>query len=78
MPRLIPLHWQVVDRLLLKLGFQHYRTKGSHRVYVKSGQLMHVTVPMNREIPIGTLSAIIRQIGISREQFLELVNSVRH
>jgi predicted RNA binding protein YcfA (HicA-like mRNA interferase family) len=78
MSALRPIHWQVIDRVLLNLGYEHHRTKGSHRVYVKSGQLMHVTVPMNRNIPVGTLNSIIRQIGISREQFLEYLSNVKH
>ncbi len=78
MSKLRPLHWQVIARVLEKLGYEHHRTKGSHAVYVKSGVLMHVTVPLNRKgIPVGTISSIIRQIGISREQFLELVEAVR-
>jgi predicted RNA binding protein YcfA (HicA-like mRNA interferase family) len=78
MPKLRPLHWQVVTRVLEKLGYELYRTKGSHAVYVKSGALMHVTVPMNRKgIPVGTISSIIRQIGISREEFLEILETVR-
>ena len=78
MSALRPLHWQVVDRILINIGFDHHRTKGSHRVYVKSGRLMHVTVPMHREIPIGTLHSIIRQMGLSREEFLSLLDRVKN
>jgi len=73
MPALRPLHWQTVARLLLQLEFEHHRTKGSHRIYVKSGRPMHVTLPMNRSIPVGTLTSIIRQMGLTREEFLELL-----
>lgn len=78
MPALRPLHWQTVDRILNRLGFEHTRTKGSHRVYVKSGKLMHVTLPMNPAIPVGTLQSIIRQMGISREDFLSHLDQVKH
>jgi predicted RNA binding protein YcfA (HicA-like mRNA interferase family) len=78
MPALRPLHWEVVARILKQLGFELYRTRGSHQVWVKSGNVMHVTLPMNRSIPVGTLSSIIRQMGITRDQFLELLDNNRH
>ncbi len=78
MAALRPLHWQIVDKILSHLGFEHHRTKGSNRVYVKSGRLMHVTLPMNRSIPVGTLQSIIRQMGISREEFLAFLERVKH
>ena len=78
MSSLRPLHWQVVERILLTIGFKHHRTKGSHRIYVKAGRLMHVTVPAHREIPVGTLHSIIRQTGLSREEFLSLLDRTKN
>jgi len=46
------------------------RGKGSHRAFVKkelSGAVRLVIVPMGRDIPRGTVEAIIEQAGISRD-----------
>ena len=78
MPALRPLHWELVEKILLRLSFRLHRTKGSHKIYAKSGHLMHVTVPANRNIPVGTLTSIIRQMGITREEFLTHLENIRH
>ena len=50
---------------------------GSHRVFVKyllTDRKHVVTVPIGKkEIPRGTLSSILRQAGLSRERFFELI-----
>ena len=72
--KLRPLHWKDVATVLRRLGYTHHRTKGSHAIYVKSGQAMHVTLVQKKEIPVGTLKNIIRQIGIETEAFMALLN----
>lgn len=62
-----------VERVVLQLGFRYIRSKGSHRFYRhEDGRI--VTMAFHaRDIPTGTLRAIIRQIGLTVEQFNELV-----
>ncbi len=60
-----------VIKILLKHGFVLVRSKGSHSVYKKD--LVTVIVPyhgLNREIPVGTLLAIIKQSGLDKKLFL--------
>lgn len=60
-----------VTKVLLGNGFVLIRSKGSHVIYKKGVSM--VIVPyhgMNREIPIGTLLAIIKQSGLSKDLFL--------
>jgi predicted RNA binding protein YcfA (HicA-like mRNA interferase family) len=60
-----------VVKILLKNGFVLARSKGSHAIY-KNNQTT-VIVPyrgLNREIPIGTLLAIIKQLGLEKDLFL--------
>jgi len=61
-------------KILLKLGFLKYHQVGSH-VQFKHTDGRRITVPVHRgkEIPCGTLQAIIRDIGISREDFIKLM-----
>ena len=78
MSALRPLHWQEIENLLFSLGYELNRQKGSHRIYVKSGKLWHVTVPMCRTVPVGTIKSIIRQMEISRDEFLYLILKQKH
>ncbi|MCX8105970.1 MAG: type II toxin-antitoxin system HicA family toxin [Ignavibacterium album] len=60
---------QEIERVLLKEGFEFKKQKGSH------GKFKHldgriVILPMNKkEIPEGTFRSILKQIGISKEDF---------
>ena len=63
---------------LRKNGFDEapHRGKGSHRAFVKvdsSGRTRLVIVPHGKDIPRGTLLAILDQAGLSREEFLKLI-----
>ena len=72
--QLRPLKGREVLRKLRKAGFEIVRIKGS--AYLKNprtGRLTSVHVHGNRDIPLGTLRAIvIEQAGLSPEQFNEL------
>lgn len=71
MPKLPQLKSQEIISVLLKLGFEEKRIRGSHvRLYHKDGR--RVTIPQhNRPVFIGTFNSILRQACISKEQFLE-------
>jgi predicted RNA binding protein YcfA (HicA-like mRNA interferase family) len=60
-----------VARILLRAGFDFERQKGSHRIYLKAD--LAVTLPWhNRDLKLGTLRHIIKQSGLTPEQFLQL------
>ena len=54
---------------LQKMGFVIVRQKGSH-IVMRRGDSGCV-VPNHREIRVGTLSGILKQAGITIEEFLE-------
>jgi len=56
---------------LKKVGFQQVRQRGSH-VSLQKGNLRTV-VPLHSDLSPGTLLAILRQSGISRDEILELL-----
>jgi predicted RNA binding protein YcfA (HicA-like mRNA interferase family) len=61
-----------VVRALERAGFQTKRQTGSHLILTKPGLRRPVVVPIHRrELPRGTVLAIIRQAGITPEQFME-------
>ena len=65
-------------RKLLKSGFQYapVKGKGSHTALVRIDleERPHlVIIPLRDPVPKGTLISIIKQSGLSREEFLRLM-----
>ncbi len=75
MPKLPRLSGKEIIKVLSKIGFQPARQKGSHVILVKQAEQEKraVVVPNHKEIDIGTLIEIIRQAGLKRKEFLELL-----
>lgn len=71
MKRLLPIHGKELVKILCnRFGFQAIRQKGSH-VTITNGTI-YVTVPI-KGIRVGLLGVILRDCGISREEFLKEV-----
>jgi predicted RNA binding protein YcfA (HicA-like mRNA interferase family) len=64
---------EVIDALE-RAGFSLKRQTGSHAILYKSGFNRVITVPVHPgDLPKGTLRTIIRQCGLTIEQFLQLL-----
>jgi predicted RNA binding protein YcfA (HicA-like mRNA interferase family) len=61
-------------KVLQKLGFALDRQKGSHAIY-KDNQGNRVVVPIHpgKDLKQGTLLGMIKDIGIEKETFFELL-----
>ena len=59
-------------RALERLGFVQVRQRGSHIVLKKSTseEVIGCVVPRHRELAIGTLRGILRQAGVTPEEFM--------
>jgi predicted RNA binding protein YcfA (HicA-like mRNA interferase family) len=74
MPPLPAVTPSQVVKALEKLGFYQRRQHGSHLVMVRDGFHGRPVVPMhNGDIKKGTLRSIIRQAGITVEEFVALL-----
>lgn len=74
--RLPGLNGRRVVQVLTRTGFVIDLIVGSHHVLIHPGDPRRtVTVPVHagRELKPGTLRAIIRQAGLSREEFVGLL-----
>ena len=60
-------------KALEKAGFYILRQKGSHISLIHEHPFAQVVVPDHRELDRGTLRAIIRQAGLSVDEFIELL-----
>ena len=67
------LNCKEVVRALEKAGAELKRQKGGHAIYELHGRTIVVPVHGKKTIPLGTLFCIIRQSGLSKEDFYKLV-----
>ena len=63
-----------VVKALAKVGYQFDRERGSHMVVRQAASPFRLlTVPDHKEIAKGTLRAIIREAGLTVDQFKALL-----
>ena len=60
-------------RALGKVGFIVHRQRGSHITMVRKTPAAQTTIPNHRELDRGTLRAIIRQVGLTVDEFIALL-----
>jgi len=74
LPSLRPLPYSEVRRRLHAAGYQEVAQRGSHVKFVRRTResVRVVIVPRHREIAVGTLRSILRQAGLSVEEFERL------
>jgi predicted RNA binding protein YcfA (HicA-like mRNA interferase family) len=56
-----------------KAGWRAIGQVGSHLVLVKENSRVNLSVPQHPELSIGTLRALIRNAGMTVEEFLKLL-----
>ncbi len=69
MPKLPRVSGAEVVRALQRLGFAVARQRGSH-IVMRRGSTGCV-VPNHRELKTGTLAGVLKQAGVSVEEFLQ-------
>lgn len=63
-----------VVRALNKMGYELDRQRGSHMILRQQSEPhRRLTVPDHKEVALGTLRAIIRQAGLTVEEFNKLL-----
>lgn len=69
LPRDLPA--KKIISALERAGFTIDRVTGSHYILVKDK--MRTVVPFHKNVKVGTLNAILNQIGMSVEEFQKLL-----
>ncbi|HEY6191755.1 MAG TPA: type II toxin-antitoxin system HicA family toxin [Bacteroidota bacterium] len=74
MSKLPVLSGQEVIRVLRRIGYEPDHQRGSH-IIMRHGEppYRRVSIPNHREIARGTLRSIIREVGLTVEEFVSLV-----
>ncbi len=73
MPSLPHVSGSEVVRALQRLGFSIARQRGSH-IVLRRGETGCV-VPNHRELKVGTLSGVLKQAGLTAEEFISALRS---
>ncbi|HLZ11830.1 MAG TPA: type II toxin-antitoxin system HicA family toxin [Candidatus Acidoferrum sp.] len=75
MPKLPSVPGERVVRALKRAGFVELRQKGSHVSLEKrtAEAVLKTVVPMHPALAKGTLSDILKQAGLTLEEFLDLL-----
>jgi predicted RNA binding protein YcfA (HicA-like mRNA interferase family) len=60
-------------KALQKVGFYQKRRESSHIILRRDEPFVQVVVPDHQELATGTLRAIIRDVGLSVEEFIMLL-----
>ena len=66
------MRYRELVRKLRRLGCEFDRqARGDHEVWINPANRLRTTVPNwgRRDLPVGTLREIIRDLGLSREDF---------
>ena len=72
MPKLPHISGAQAVRIFERLGFVVLRQNGSH-IILRKGSIGCV-VPNHKEIKVGTLAGILRQAGVSADEFLQVLH----
>jgi predicted RNA binding protein YcfA (HicA-like mRNA interferase family) len=56
-----------------KAGWQKFGQVGSHVVMTKPGVRVNLSISQHRELSVGTLRALIRNSGLTVEEFIDLL-----
>lgn len=70
------MHWRRLEKVFLTAGFAFVRQQGSHRSYFRPGILRPLVIPAYDEVPVSVIKANLRTAGISREEYLRLLETV--
>jgi predicted RNA binding protein YcfA (HicA-like mRNA interferase family) len=68
MPKLPRMSGAEAVKVLERLGFTVVRQRGSHVVLRRGAS--GCVVPLHKELKAGTLSGVIKQGGVSRDEFI--------
>lgn len=74
MPKLPIISGKELIKVFARIGYEIDHQSGSHMILRhKDPPHRRLTIPNHHEISKGTLRAIIREAGLSRDEFFELL-----
>ena len=71
MGRLSNISGKEAVKAFAKAGWRLRGQVGSHAVMTKEGEKANLSIPQHKELSVGTLRALIRNAGMSVNEFLK-------
>ena len=71
MPKLPIVNGRDIVKILVHVGYSFDRQKGSHLIMIKKG-CRSIPVPNHRPVSCRTVEAIIKQSGMTKENFIKM------
>ena len=76
MVRLKPVNWKTLIKVFQIYGCLYKRKEGSHHILTYPGAKRAVVVPEYDEIDIEIIKNNMRTVGMTREQYLHILDSL--
>ena len=76
MHKFTELHYKDFDKFLRYVGCEYIRQKGSHRIYRRAGLIRPIVLPAKRSISITVIKSNLKTLGISLEDFFQIMTSL--
>ena len=77
MPRIVPIHWKILECIFLRDGFEFSRQAGDHRICVKEGIPRPVVIPTYNQIDVEIIKSNMRTAGMDRDRYFKLLKECR-
>lgn len=71
-----PTSYQIQAKIFEIAGCKYERTKGDHLIYHYPGAKRPVIIPKYKEVPVFIIRNNMKIIGLTRERYLELMQSI--
>lgn len=76
MSRITPVDYKTLIKIFEMFGCQYKRKSGSHHILTCPGAKRAVVIPEYEEIGIEIIKNNMRTVGMSREQYFDLLDKV--
>lgn len=76
MPRITPLHWRKLLKILELEGAYIVGQTGDHIELKKSGAKRRLVIPKYKNVPIYVIKNNLKTASISRKRYFELLKKV--
>lgn len=76
MTALRPVHYSKLVKAFEQDGFTFDRQRGDHLIYIKSGVIRPLVIPVYDQVPVFIVKNLLRTAGMSRERYFELLQNL--
>ncbi len=76
MPKISPIDYRILIKILEHEGAVVVGQKGSHIVMTKKGAKRRLVIPSYKQLPIFIILNNLKTAGISRDRYLELLDKL--